>query len=59
VGEDNYADTLRFVAEAHAPLRVTTLIRTQGGHNFSTWSSEVNPGLEWLTTHLTGPSPGG
>jgi Putative esterase len=56
-GEENYRSTLRFVAEARRPMRVSTLIRTQGGHNFNTWNAEIPAALQWLSTHLSVPIP--
>jgi enterochelin esterase-like enzyme len=52
VGEDNYQDTLEFAKLARPPLRVTTLIRAEGGHNFQTWNSEIPEGLHWLSLRL-------
>jgi enterochelin esterase-like enzyme len=56
-GEDNYAPTMAFAAAAKAPMRVSTLIRAQGGHNFDTWNAEVPAALRWLSTQLVSSSP--
>ncbi|MBS2962574.1 hypothetical protein KGA66_05915 [Actinocrinis puniceicyclus] len=57
-GESNYAPTLRFVRDAKPPMRVSTLIRASGGHNFNTWNAEVPAALQWLSTHLVPASAG-
>jgi enterochelin esterase-like enzyme len=51
-GESNYAPTMQFVQEAKPPMRVSTLIRATGGHNFNTWNAEVPAALQWLSAHL-------
>lgn len=51
-GETNYGPTMRFVQEAKPPMRVSTLIRASGGHNFNTWNAEVPAALQWLSSHL-------
>jgi hypothetical protein len=55
-GEDDYRPTLQFVAEAKSPMRISTMIRAQGGHNFNTWNAEIPTALQWLSTHLSVPS---
>jgi S-formylglutathione hydrolase FrmB len=57
-GEDNYAPTMAFAAAAKAPMRVSTLIRAQGGHNFNTWNAEVPAALQWLSAQLVSSPPG-
>jgi S-formylglutathione hydrolase FrmB len=57
VGEDNYAPTMAFAAAAKAPMRVSTLIRAQGGHNFNTWNAEVPAALQWLSAQLVSSPP--
>ncbi|MER5970668.1 alpha/beta hydrolase-fold protein [Streptomyces sp. NPDC002055] len=57
-GEDNYADARAFIARAKRPLRVSSIVLESGGHNFSTWSREVPPALDWLTRRLRVPGPG-
>jgi enterochelin esterase-like enzyme len=52
-GESNYRPTLQFVQDAKPPMRVSTLIRASGGHNFNTWNAEVPAALQWLSSHLT------
>ncbi len=56
-GEENYAPTMAFAAAAKAPMRVSTLIRAQGGHNFNTWNAEVPAALQWLSAQLTASPP--
>ncbi|HZP51579.1 alpha/beta hydrolase [Actinocrinis sp.] len=51
-GETNYGPTLQFVRDAKPPMRVSTLIRASGGHNFNTWNAEVPAALQWLSSHL-------
>jgi len=57
VGEDNYAPTMAFAAAAKPPMRVSTLIRAQGGHNFDTWNAEVPAALRWLSAQLVSSPP--
>ncbi|WP_333768695.1 alpha/beta hydrolase [Streptomyces sp. IBSBF 2435] len=52
-GEHNYRDTLRFISLAGGPTKVSSIILPVGGHNFTTWSREIPPALEWLSAHLT------
>jgi enterochelin esterase-like enzyme len=56
-GEENYAPTMAFAAAAKAPMRVSTLIRAQGGHNFNTWNAEVPAALQWLSAQLSASPP--
>lgn len=56
VGEENYAPTLAFQAAAGYPMRVSTLVRAEGGHNFDTWNTEIPAALHWLTEQLA-PAP--
>ena len=57
-GESDYADVLRFQQlTAGTPTRTSTLIRNEGGHNFSTWNAEIPPALQWLTNTLRSPTP--
>jgi enterochelin esterase-like enzyme len=51
-GEDDYKSTLEFAHDAKAPMKVSTLIRAEGGHNFSTWDAEVAPAMQWLSNEL-------
>ena len=57
VGEDNYLPTQQFAAQVKAPLSVSLLVRSQGGHNFNTWNSEIPVALQWLSSRLHIPSP--
>ncbi|HEU5356469.1 MAG TPA: alpha/beta hydrolase-fold protein [Actinocrinis sp.] len=52
-GESNYAPTMQFARDAKPPMRVSTLVRASGGHNFNTWNAEVPAALQWLSSHLT------
>jgi S-formylglutathione hydrolase FrmB len=58
-GESDYGSTLRFAALAKPPMRVSTLIRASGGHNFNTWNAEVPAALHWLSGQLLPASPDG
>jgi enterochelin esterase-like enzyme len=61
-GSSGYADSRRFLVLAHAagaPLRVESLVLDHGGHNFSTWNSELPQALSWLTQRLPAPRPVG
>jgi enterochelin esterase-like enzyme len=51
-GEENYAPTMEFAGVAKAPMTVETVVQESGGHNFTTWDAEVQPALEWLSSHL-------
>lgn len=51
-GEDDYKSTLAFAKDAKAPMKVSTLIRADGGHNFSTWNAEIAPAMQWLSNQL-------
>jgi len=57
-GESDYGPALDFIARAKAPMRISTLIRASGGHNFNTWNAEVPAALQWLGAHLV-PSTSG
>ncbi|MFE9253870.1 alpha/beta hydrolase [Streptomyces sp. NPDC006879] len=52
VGEGNYGATLKFIAKAKAPTRVSSIILDSGGHNFNTWRREIPPALVWLGSRL-------
>ncbi|HXR69182.1 alpha/beta hydrolase [Actinocrinis sp.] len=51
-GESNYGPTMQFARDAKSPMRVSTLVRASGGHNFNTWNAEVPAALQWLSSHL-------
>jgi hypothetical protein len=56
-GESDYRAVLRFVQlTAGTPTRTSTLIRNEGGHNFSTWNAEIAPTMQWLTNTLRSPT---
>jgi enterochelin esterase-like enzyme len=57
IGEDNYQPCLDFAADARAPMSVSLLVRSQGGHNFTTWNSEIPVALQWLSSRLSTPPP--
>lgn len=52
-GENNYADTLRFIQQTKAPTRISSIVLASGGHNFNTWRREIPPALTWLSQRLT------
>lgn len=57
-GENDYRDVLRFQQlTAGTPTHTSTLIRNEGGHNFTTWSAEIPPAMQWLTATLRSPTP--
>ncbi|MFD8637280.1 alpha/beta hydrolase [Streptomyces sp. NPDC059533] len=45
-------------AAAGSGVRVKTLVRPAGGHNFQTWSGMYPDALGWLSTRLTPPAQG-
>lgn len=53
-GEKNYRATLRFIAGVKPPTHVSAIILASGGHNFTTWSREIPPALQWLSGRLSG-----
>ncbi|MEV0089948.1 alpha/beta hydrolase-fold protein [Streptomyces sp. NPDC050738] len=53
-GEGNYKSTMKFLANAKPPTRVSSIVLESGGHNFNTWRREIPPSLEWLSGRLTG-----
>lgn len=52
VGENDYKQTLRFVAMVHAPMRAASITLPTGGHHFSVWNRELIPALHWLSMRL-------
>ena len=54
-GERDYASTEQFMAAAKEPMRVTPLVLTNGGHNFTTWTLELQPALVWMGRQMTPP----
>ncbi|MEU6817422.1 alpha/beta hydrolase-fold protein [Streptomyces sp. NPDC046860] len=54
IGEHNYQDTLKFLAEVRATgrTRISSVILDSGGHNFNTWRREIPTALQWLSGHL-------
>ncbi|HWG24889.1 alpha/beta hydrolase [Actinospica sp.] len=56
-GESDYAAVTRFQQlTAGTPTHTSTLIRNEGGHNFTTWNAEIPPALQWLTNTLRSPT---
>lgn len=53
-GEGNYKSTMKFLANAKPPTRVSSMVLESGGHNFNTWRREIPPTLVWLSSRLTG-----
>lgn len=45
-------------AAAGSGVRVKTLVRPAGGHNFQTWSGMYPDSLGWLSTQLSPPAAG-
>ncbi|MEU7604631.1 alpha/beta hydrolase-fold protein [Streptomyces sp. NPDC041003] len=45
-------------AAAGSEVRVKTLVRPAGGHNFQTWTGMYPDALGWLSTELTPPGAG-
>jgi S-formylglutathione hydrolase FrmB len=62
-GAEGYLDTVRLqqaVAATHGPLRLTSLVVPDGGHNFAAWSALMPRAFSWLTQQLAMPgSPAG
>ncbi|MCA1219483.1 alpha/beta hydrolase [Streptomyces sp. 8L] len=47
-GEKNLPETRRFIKAVKAPARVSSIILSNGGHNYNTWKREIPPSLVWL-----------
>jgi S-formylglutathione hydrolase FrmB len=58
VGETDYQQTLRFLEMVRPPMRGYSLILSEGGHNFRTWSQELRQALRWLSDRQA-PGPAG
>jgi hypothetical protein len=57
-GEKDLSDVLEFARLTQGTaLHTSTLLRNEGGHNFSTWYAEIAPALQWLTNTLASPTP--
>jgi S-formylglutathione hydrolase FrmB len=57
-GESDYTAVLRFQQlTAGSPTRTSTLIRNEGGHNFTTWNAEIPPAMQWLSNTLRSSTP--
>lgn len=49
---EGLSNSLKFISLARAPLRVSTLIQSHGGHNPHTWRVELPLVLPWLSRNL-------
>ena len=57
-GESDYPAVLKFQQlTAGTPTHTSTLIRNEGGHNFTTWNAEIPPAMQWLTNTLRSSTP--
>ncbi len=58
--EDSPPQQLEAFAKAAAGsgVRVKTLLRPVGGHNFQTWIGMYPDALGWLSAELSPPGPG-
>ena len=57
-GESDYDSVLKFQRlTAGTPTHTSTLIRNEGGHNFTTWNAEIPPAMQWLTNTLRSSTP--
>jgi enterochelin esterase-like enzyme len=57
-GESDYSSVERFVKlTAGTPTHTSTLIRNEGGHNFTTWNAEIPTAMQWLSNTLRSPTP--
>ena len=57
-GESDYTAVLKFQQlTAGTPTHTSTLIRNEGGHNFTTWNAEIPPAMQWLTNTLRSSTP--
>jgi hypothetical protein len=57
-GQSNYGAVLRFQQlTAGTPTHTSTLIRNEGGHNFTTWNADIPPALQWFTNTLRSSTP--
>jgi S-formylglutathione hydrolase FrmB len=57
VGELDYPQTVQFVKLVRPPMKIFTDYVPQGGHNFSTWETEMLPALRWLSARLSPAVP--
>ncbi|MEU3736964.1 MULTISPECIES: alpha/beta hydrolase-fold protein [unclassified Streptomyces] len=53
-GEDNFAETEKFIGKVKSPTRVSSITLDSGGHNFNTWRREIPATLEWISGRLNG-----
>ncbi|MGN5631195.1 alpha/beta hydrolase [Streptomyces sp. AC154] len=52
-GEENYADTKKFLAKVKSPAQASSIVLGSGGHNFNTWRREIPAALEWMSSRLS------
>jgi hypothetical protein len=57
VGELDYPQTVQFVKLVRPPMKIYTDYVPEGGHNFSTWETEMLPALRWLSARLSPALP--
>jgi hypothetical protein len=55
-GEHDYRATGQFIRAVTPPMQVTPLVLSNGGHNYTTWSLELEPALAWLGQQLNPPT---
>lgn len=57
-GESDYGAVLEFQRLTQGtPTHTSTLIRNEGGHNFTTWNAEIPPAMQWLSNTLRSSTP--
>ncbi|MFF2848064.1 alpha/beta hydrolase [Streptomyces sp. NPDC058001] len=54
-GENDYGDTMKFLAAVKPPMTSAKIILDQGSHHFTTWRREIGPALQWMSGQLTFP----
>ncbi|MFJ6571791.1 alpha/beta hydrolase [Streptomyces sp. NPDC091292] len=54
-GENDYGDTLKFLAAVKPPMVSAKIILDRGSHHFTTWRREIGPALQWMSGQLTFP----
>lgn len=51
-GDDGFAQAVAFSKVVRAPTKASMLIESTGGHNFTTWTKELAPGMRWLNSRI-------
>jgi enterochelin esterase-like enzyme len=51
-GEEDYSQTVDFIADARPPMKVASVILPHGGHNPIVWHKELVPAMTWLGEHF-------